>query len=111
MSGECALRASSVVLKLLNLERYALPVNERLKPTREQHLRLMSLAGAATSILSRQKFCRDRHIFVATDVCHDKTLFLSKQKYAFVVTKLCLSRQIFVVTNMFLNLIVVMSDS
>ena len=55
LSGECAQRAQSVVLNLLNSERYALPVNERIKPTREQHLRLMSLAVAATSIFVATK--------------------------------------------------------
>ena len=46
------------------------------------------------SFLSRQKFCRDKGMLVATKVC------LSRQKYAcrdktFLVAKVCLSRQQF----------------
>ena len=71
------------------------------------------------SFLSQQtRDCRDNHVFVTTKhfFCRDKSMLvatkrfvatkvastsilLSRQKTCFVSTKLCLSRQIFVVTN------------
>ena len=56
----------------------------------------LSLAGAATNIifvatkrLSWQRFCLDKHTFVATNT------FLSRQNTSFVPTNVCLSRQNF----------------
>ena len=65
---------------------------------------LLSLAGAATSvlfvatnmILSRQKFCCNKNMFAATTLqacfCRDQKIVFCLDKHVFVVTKL-LSRQ------------------
>ena len=54
----------------------------------------MAARGAVPQVifLSRQRFCRDKHVFIATNMCfsRQKTRLLSRQKYE----KLCLSRQI-----------------
>ena len=57
------------------------------------------------SFLSRHTFCRDKHVFVTTNMC------LSRQSVSFVTTKVCLSRQnfcrdkvMFVVTKLCLSL-------
>ena len=70
-------------------------------PTAGQHG--VSLAGAATSIifvptkiLSRQMFCSDRHVFVTTKhiFCRDKSMLaatnLSHDKIMFVATNVML---------------------
>ena len=55
--------------------------------------------------LSRQKYaCRDKHIFVAINVCRDKyllrqTSFCLQDKLTFIATNTCLSRQTFVATK------------
>ena len=51
------------------------------------------------SFLSRQKFCRDKIMFVATNICRDKNIFCHN-KHDFVATSVLLSRQAyFVATN------------
>ena len=45
--------------------------------------------------LSQQKFCHDKYVFVTTNVCS------SRQNMSFVVTKVCLSQQKFRHDNMF----------
>ena len=84
------------------------------QPGRENVCRLLctdcfqSLAGAATSIIfvaTKDVFCRNKHVFVATkvsssrhNVCRGKNMFvatsipLPRQKTCFVATNTCLSR-------------------
>ena len=51
------------------------------------YLPCLSLAGAATSIiLSRENACRDKHIFVATNVL-SRQVYFCRDKHVFVATK------------------------
>ena len=49
------------------------------------------------NICLNKQFCHDKHTFVTTNTC------LSRQNISFVSTKSCLSRQVFVVTEVLLR--------
>ena len=45
--------------------------------------------------LSRQKFCCEKHVFVATNIIFSRQAYFCRIKHLFVATILCLSRQNF----------------
>ena len=62
-------------------------------------LLLQQIFVVTNIILSWPNVCHDKHTFVTTHVCHDKTRLLSQQKYACQNKAFCHDKHLLVTTN------------
>ena len=87
--------ATSIIFVVTSLAMFVMSCHDK-------SILVMTKLFVATQLLSRQKFCLYKH------TCHDKRCVLLRQTHVccdkhktFVMTKLCLSQQIFVMTKIF----------